>query len=217
MWGKGWRRRKTIPFAIWTREQWWYFGVFAVVLVIWPGIVYLRGGNATNVIYWLTALVVLAYTVETYGMRREMVRQNEIAVEPVVIGVIESRPGSGPAGQSFRRVLILRNIGKGPALFIRIPELHLLDVAGDRLPFTASYQPVSYLEAGHEHILFAECKAETPTLPGSFFDALKSLDQGSAIETYGLPIHYEDVTGQRRVTAMQMGKDGIRLLRHNKA
>jgi hypothetical protein len=47
--------------------QWLDFGAFGTLLVSWPGIVYLRGGpNLSSVIYWLTAGVVLAYTVETY-------------------------------------------------------------------------------------------------------------------------------------------------------
>jgi hypothetical protein len=105
-------------------EQGWYFGIFAILLTVWPGIVYQRGGNAANVIYWLTALIVLAYTVETYGMRREMVRQNELAREqaeaaitPLLVARIEA--------QNVTNELMIRNIGHGPAFWVEVDEFTL--------------------------------------------------------------------------------------------
>jgi hypothetical protein len=201
-----------LPWAAWTRGQWWYFALFMTLLCAWPGIVYLRAGtnSVAVVLYWLTALVVLAYTVETYGMRQEMIRQNELAVEPIVIALVET----GPASRSHERVLVLKNIGKGPALFITSPECRLVDVAGDRVPFIATFTPVSFLEPGHDCIM--ESKGRSETQPRFACDPVKSLDPTSAHETYGLRINYQDVTGEGLMTAMQMGKGGIRLLEHRK-
>src|SRR5712691_6619831 len=98
----------------WTTKQWLYLAIWLPIYVIVPGLVcYLDSKNLSNVIYWLTGLIVLMYTVETLGMRLEMVRQNELAIQPLVIAVIWGHPDES-------RQLMLRNIGRGPALSIRV-------------------------------------------------------------------------------------------------
>ena len=72
-------------------------------------------------IYIGTGIAVVWYTVETYYLRREMVRTNEIAVLPLVVVGVEQVPVPGVAvGATFARKVILRNIGKGPALFVQL-------------------------------------------------------------------------------------------------
>jgi len=47
------------------------------------------GPNFSTLVYWLTALIVLA-SVETYGMRQQMVQKNEIAIQPLLIVTIKN-------------------------------------------------------------------------------------------------------------------------------
>jgi hypothetical protein len=123
----------------WTTKQWLYLSIWLPIYVIVPGLVYyFDSKNLANVIYWLTGLIVLMYTVETLGIRLEMVRQNELAIQPLVIAVLGGAEGS--------RRLILRNIGRGPALSIRVEDVPLTDVAGDNVPFIMKVQTMDYLE-----------------------------------------------------------------------
>jgi hypothetical protein len=102
------------------------------------------GPNVPSVIYWLTALVVLAYTVETYGMRQEMVRQNETAVQPVLIILVERHY---LALRTVEAQVFLRNIGRGPALFVTIADLTLIDPIGE-VQFVARFEAPDLVEAG---------------------------------------------------------------------
>ena len=81
----------------WTTKQWLYLAICLAVYVIATVLVYyLDSKNLSNVIYWLTGLIVLMYTIETFGMRLEMVRQNDLAIQPLVIAVIGSPDGEPP-------------------------------------------------------------------------------------------------------------------------
>jgi hypothetical protein len=203
-----------MPRVNWTSEQWYYFGVLGVILVVWPGIVYLYGGNASTVIYWLTALVVLAYTVETHGLRREMVRQNEIAVQPVVIVLVETRQLSD--GRHGPQVL-LRNIGRGPALFLKIPDVPLADPIGE-VQFVAHFEPRDLLEAGQDAEVRASMTFDTHVADPApaYLDFVASLNPRTARDTYKVTILYENIDGCAYESLVQMGKGGIRLLRHSR-
>jgi hypothetical protein len=114
-----------LPWPTWTKRR-WYVVVFLVALIVLPALVYRWDGNAASiVIYWLTALIVLAYTYETYCMRLEMVRQNEITIQPLLITSIEHRPEPGTGAAGRIEVLIIRNLGRGAALFIRVADIEI--------------------------------------------------------------------------------------------
>jgi hypothetical protein len=193
-----------------TTKRWWYLGILLPVFVIGPVLAYyLDNKNLANVIYWLTGLVVLMYTIETQGMRLEMVRQNEIAIQPLVIAVI--------GGPDENRHLMLRNIGRGPALSIRVEDVALTDVAGDNVTFIMKVQPMDYLEPQTDRAPITDLVPASSATPGAYFDAVPSLDPGTAVDSCKLTIKYHDIGGQFRCSLMQMGKDGIRLLDHRKA
>jgi hypothetical protein len=149
--------------------------VIATVLVY-----YLDSMNLSNVIYWLTGLIVLMYTIETLGMRLEMVRQNELAIQPLVIAVI--------GGPDETRQLILRNIGRGTALSIRVDDVTLTDVAGDNVPFMMKVQTMDYLEPQTERAPITELVSASSAMPGAYFDAVPSLDPHTAVDSCRLTI-----------------------------
>lgn len=206
------------PWATWTAEQRWYFGIFGVLLVLGPVIASRGWSDAANTIYWLTALVVLTYTVETYGMRLEMVRQNEIAVQPVVIVPVEFRPLSIAPTATYGHQVFLRNIGRGPALFIRVPDVNLTDPIGE-VQFVAHFETPDLLEVGKEAVVKATMTYITrvPDPNPTHLDFVASLRPETAAETYQVTAYYDDTGGRTYESVTQMGKDGIRLLRHRKA
>ena len=138
-----------------------------------------------------------------------MVRQNELAIQPLVIAVIGGTEGS--------RQLMLRNIGRGPALSIRVEDVTLTDVAGDNVPFIMKVQTMDYLEPQTERAPITELMSASSATPGAYFDAVPSLDPCTAVDSCRLTIKYGDLGGQLRCSLMQMGKDGIRLLDHGQA
>jgi hypothetical protein len=201
----------------WSRWQWLLFlpflGLFILVLIF--GLY--KGMSLTDWILWLTGLVLLIYTVETNGLRREMVRQNELAIQPVVVATIEERPAGMVQTPRFQRQLILRNVGRGTALFLKVQDLTLTDPAGDRVRFVARFAPISYLEPQQEKVVeIAECSAINAQVPGENFDPVTSLFPRYALEDYDVVIEYQDTNGAGRDTLMRMGTGGIRLLpRHS--
>src|SRR5947207_1736721 len=70
--------------------------------------------------------------------RREMVRQNELTVQPLLVTRIERQEGDD--------LLVIRNIGRGPGLFVRVPEIEITVEGGVR--FVARCDAVDVIEAG---------------------------------------------------------------------
>jgi hypothetical protein len=168
----------------------------ATVLI---GVVYRCWGKdeATLAVYWLTAIIVLAYTYETHGMRREMVRQNEIAIQPLLVTSV----APAEVKEDYRyEALIVHNIGRGPALFVRIDPIAIAE--GHNIDF----EVVDYVEAGKS--------APTTATYGGRMDFIASLNPKTASRIHRVTLRYEDINKRERYSVMQMGKDGIRLLDH---
>ena len=65
------------PWRVWSKRQWVRFAVSGIVaFIIVPAVAKLLGFDVVVGIALGTGLVVLAYTVETQGMRLELVRSN---------------------------------------------------------------------------------------------------------------------------------------------
>jgi hypothetical protein len=158
-----------------------------------------------NVLLWLTGIVILLYTVETYGLRVEMVRQNELAVQPLVTVGIERRQSDD--SKESKNVLVFRNIGRGPALFVQPADIQF------REDFTVEFDMINLIEAGKETSagvkLHMRREHSVRTL-----NAIEHLDPRYANDTYNVAISYEDVNGRAYGSLTRMGKDGIRLLGH---
>src|SRR5215468_10351093 len=102
----------------------WVAGVALLVGVPWAFKWY--GWSFTDGIYFATGVILLWYTIETQATRQAIVRQNEIAVRPFLVAAVEpwSMAPAAPI-QHFEDRLVVRNIGFGPALFVRIQTLRL--------------------------------------------------------------------------------------------
>lgn len=191
--------------AFWTR-----FGVAfsGALFLIVPALAWIWGLNVGNAIVWATGVVLLAYTIETQGMRMEMVRQNEIAIQPLLIASVQWRNLTQDYG------FILRNIGKGSALYAQVSDIEV-SAAGD-YRIMGKFKGMDCIEPGKDSEmnvdLTLEGKGEVAQMRRDFG---ANLGPGSS-KSYEVTITYEDVSGQKRESIMLMGKGGIRLLNHEK-
>ena len=170
--------------------------------------------NLSDAIYLATGLVVIFYTIETWKMRCQMVRQNEIAIQPLLITGIEKVITEENSDHSYYQV-VLRNIGKGPALFVQVKDIEIVTKQGMRL--MAKFDPVDHVEAGKDARTHAKL-VEVGTGRELFgrWDFGPNLDPRWANETYDVSISYEDVISEKHLSIVRMGKDGIRLLWHGR-
>jgi hypothetical protein len=188
------------------------------------GLVVLFGGTAA--VGWLgarvglrygdgilfsTGLVLLWYTIETRNMRLQMVRQNDMAVRPLLVTSVGVTHHEGPAWQGKPDLqeerLVIRNIGRGPAL-----SVHIEDIVEERLRVSFGTLDVIPAEA-------IEPASATVYVEGGIADnkpsAFVPLLGPTSNQTYRLTVRYRDVTGESHFSVMQMGKDGTRLLEHS--
>ncbi|MGH7773976.1 MAG: hypothetical protein ACREQA_17270, partial [Candidatus Binatia bacterium] len=164
-------------------------------------------------VLWSTGLVVLWYTVETHGLRLEMVRQNEMAIQPLVVATIEEKWEQRTA-PTARDCVVLKNIGRGTALYIQPAEIEFEKVSGGR--FVARFERIDYLEPGKDAVSEVNWRGEFQEGASEPIDFVSNLKPYLATRTYDVRISYEDINGQKRESIVRMGKGGIRLLDHGK-
>jgi len=153
-------------------------------------------------IYVGTGIAVLWYTVETQGMRREMVRQNDLAVAPLLVFTIVDDQ------------LLLRNIGRGPALSIKVADVEVpAEVVTGLLVFETNDTLTPDDDLMEVHTYYH------PTLPTAAnrldgVNFIASLKPASP-DTYRVTVHFEDINGGARDSVAQLGNGGVRLLSHS--
>jgi len=189
-------------------------GTVAAVFLVAPLVAKIVGLTVGDGVLWGTGVVILLYTYETYQMRRELVRQNEIAIQPLVLATVETRQLTL---NTYGRQVVLRNIGRGPALHVHVDDFqHIPDGEGEwllRIP------PADCIEPGGEAvrgvIQVARRKGEE-VYRGADRDRgfVGVLDPDSANKTYEIIVRYEDIAHRKYWAKVQMGKGGIRLLDH---
>ena len=199
----------------WSKTLLVRFGIVAAFVVVVPSVFKLIFGLDAGVgLTGVTALIILAYTLETQALRLEVVRQNEIAIQPVLIATTERRDG--------RPRLVLRNIGRGAALFVQIQDVVLPEERGVRT--VARFRRVDYISPEQDAVVTSDMTTEGPggdvlegPREGRWADPFAHhMDPENSPRSYEVTIHYEDINGQRRYSVMQMGRGGIRLVRHGK-
>jgi hypothetical protein len=92
-----------------------------------------------TVVLFVTAVIIAWYTVETYKLRRETVRQNEINLRPYLV------PSFPETREGYK--LEVKNIGNGTATNIRIniPPMNFTDV---QVQWKYEVTPLDWLESG---------------------------------------------------------------------
>jgi len=182
-----------------------------------PPLAWFMGYNVGNAILWATGLVLLAYTIETQGMRFEMVRQNEIAIQPLLLSSIEPHPAAGQHQLQDGRAFVLRNIGRGPALFIQVNDIEVGIDTKTRRTWVIKFDKLDCIQGGERVPLDLYTYAESGGSTTRGMDAIDELDPRSASKNYNVTISYKDINGQRYESLVLMGRDGVELLDHGKA
>ena len=173
----------------WSARQWALFTLLAAAFVILPLYFSIsKGTTLSDSLLWLTGVVLLFYTAETQGLHMEMIRQNEIAVQPVIVA-------AGKQGESETVEFLLKNIGRGPALFVKVDGALLTRDLGENWRVTY-VDAIDYIEPGCEVMVAALGKRD---------------NQGSASvrkkgeEPFFMGICYEDINGTKKETVLQIG------------
>jgi hypothetical protein len=164
-----------------------------------------------DLILGATGLILFAYTFETRGMRLEMGRQGAFANQPVLFMSIPRQTGAASS-----RGLILRNIGRGSALYIRVETTEKLSKQQTGLTTLVFDVDENCLEAGKEIPVKVRPKVEIPG-KGESANIANSFDPHNSPDSYEVHIYYEDITNRSWMSVMQMGKGHIKLLRHHRA
>ncbi len=167
----------------------------ALVGVLWKCLGSKFSDGYTLGVYIGTGIAVLWYTVETYYVRRETVR-------PLIISKIVQFEEAA----ANRDGLVLRNIGRAPALFVQVKALHF-----EQKELRVEFDTLDIIEEKQEQ----EAHSRPYVGDEKFLDTfLPHLDPRYANRTYQVTITYEDVNGNTHKSIMQMGKAGTRLLSH---
>ncbi len=185
-------------------------GGAAVVFFAAPLIAWVICWNVGNAVIFGTGVVVLLYTYETYQMRRQMVRQNELAVQPLLLATIERRP-VGHDTSDWR--VVLRNIGRGPAIHIRGADV---EIPKDNPDMVGSFETVDCLEPGKDTVMEVLDRWKDSTQKRVLTSFIAELHPQFGQHTYDVQITYDDVEGQRWASIVRMGKGGIKLLANRK-
>lgn len=114
-----------------------------------------------TIVLAITAVIVLWYAIETARLRREMVRQNEIALRPVLVPIFQT----GGKPPSFR----LKNIGEASAFNIKLEAVPLFPDWKWELTFECPYYLASREEGEVKIIPLLEGKKVSDTGAHSFF------------------------------------------------
>jgi hypothetical protein len=196
----------------WSKRQWVLFllvlSVFIVLMLV-AQVTGLADSRLNNWLLLLSGIVLLLYTVETQGLRLEMVRQNDLAIQPIVIATIE--PNKGQRTELMgAECMELRNIGRGTALHIKVEDIEFEKLAIGGL--VCRFEQIDYLEAGHGRAIQVEWHGEFQEGKSRPSNAISNLNPRFARNTYDARILYEDINGQRHESVVRMGKGGIRLL-----
>lgn len=221
----GWFLRKRYPVYTW--DQWLRLLVFTTFCLLVTIFLHFGVGMKSNdAILAVTGFVILWYTLETYGLRWQMVQQNkltgrqiELAVQPLVLATVEDRPlGVGTYGLR----VVLRNIGRGPALFVRVDDFAVHEIEGTKIVLLSSIPPVDCIEPGKdaalpvEDVLKEEGKEVRRDAGTARLNYVAILHPQSARETYEITVRYEDIDRLGHWAKIQMGKGGIKLLDHGR-
>ncbi len=163
-------------------------------------------------VYIGTGIAVLWYTVEAFYLRRAMVLANEIAVLPLVIARIEFCEDA-PGTRGYAERVVLRNIGKSPALFIRVADFDVettdIGTMGMRI------EAPDMIEGGQQVAVESYGYLGEGGELHRMVDTLVPHLKPTAQRTHQVEIFYEDIAGGKHESVMQMGMGGIRLLRHS--
>jgi hypothetical protein len=208
----------------------------ALLFVALPFVVRALGGDFTNGVLMGTGAAIVWYTLETHDLRREterlrqassrqieiMTEQQEAAVRPLVVARVEAHadgawahrtPGLPFLPTPYAR-FVLRNIGHGPALFVKVQTFTAnVWTKGN---WQLEVATVDLVEPGNKAgpLITPRFVDGSSQIPG-YSEIVDSFTPGvHATSNYDVTITYEDVRKRRYESVTRMGRDEIRLMSH---
>jgi len=180
-----------------------------------------------------TGIAIVWYTVETFQLRRTMVRQTQLAgkqieigteqnriareqaetaIRPLLVSRIEHRGYAGVIVPSPRVEFVIRNIGHGSALFVQVQDFTVR--TQDKGSVLVHIDPIAVVEPAKVEIPIL--KPDPPHVGEQRPDPdelVRSLSPQTAPDDCEIVILYENIRGQRFESVVRMGRSGTKLLR----
>jgi hypothetical protein len=139
----------------------------------------------------LTLLAIIAYTWVTWGMKKLMIKQKELSMRPfIILAYVEDH-------------YILKNVGHGPALKIKMDDINI-SVVG-KLRFGYTFEVVDILISNEEKPLIIFIN---DTKPCDSFE-LGAITPRSAERSFDFKIRYLNLENKAYSTSGKLGKDGV--------
>lgn len=136
-----------------------------------------------------TAILICFYTRETSGLKKEMVRQNEISLRPVIVPILDIRGTE----LSFK----LENIGVGAAFNVTVePLIDVRPLDSHELRMEFRFANLSYLASGQSRDVRFERFVNGKRNPGPDA-AFRNFLPVYGHETKAVNIVFDDVEGGR--------------------
>jgi hypothetical protein len=113
-------------------------------------------------------------------------------------------------GATYAEKVVLQNVGKSAALFVQVLDFDH-DVTEGNVVTYKHIQGVDVIEAGEA----APVESVGYLGQTEAYDTLVPFLKPTAPRTLQITIRYDDIDGGKHESVMQMGKGGIRLVRHS--
>lgn len=155
----------------------------------------------TDIILFVTFVVVLWYALETHRLKNEMVRQNDLNLCPyILVDLDEGREG-----------FIYENRGRGAALDIETENV-TFKFADASKPLTVIFDRISHLLVDGSTIVRGKVLDDQGNDVGGFNILFSQFDPVVAKQEIKIPIRYNDILGSSYETVLGCGKGGIRII-----
>lgn len=166
----------------------------------------------SEAIFAITAIIIFWYTFETSAMKKAIVEQNDILIQPILFLSIDFTRFT-----TFDRHFFLTNEGNGPAFNIKIEDFELKDVQNNVSEGLGTYRihPIFYLPKSSNKLyikvfnLDGQNRIKINRNLGAYFNIETSDDVNFEI----LPkINYEDSQGNKYQSEMKISTLETKLL-----
>jgi len=182
-----------------------------VLFGILPFLFGLRGKSVSDGILVGTGIAIVWYTVETYYLRRESMRQTDALIHPLLIAGID-KIESRDTGR-YEDTVVVRNVGKGPALYVEVEDVELAHP--DLGQIVTRFQIIDVVPVGERVVVGAVTyfcgDGRTATELGG---SIAHLNPSYANASYMMVIRCRDTNGAEHKSVVQMGVGRIRLVDH---
>lgn len=184
------------------------FAIGLVILILCMWIFGIRMEEITGWVLLGTMVVIILYTIETDRMRKEMIRQTELSIKPLIAVHSESRFAEEIGTNLIK--LFIKNVGYGVAKNVQIDKLEVKEVTdkGEDITIVFAFPTISAIIVGEKLEInkMAMPRGEFPPHP------LQYMGYHFRAQAHILNITYEDLIEREHLSKVQCSKEGCRIL-----